>query len=79
MEETQLPQTACLGCGEKGHELIEGEILPRFMPGTPAKVFYCSECWSIVDNADEVTGAFGAGCCDVRRSTAPMGIPTSEN
>lgn len=78
MNEPQVPHAFCIGCGEHGRDLVEGEILPRFMPGDAVKVFYCAECWDIVDNADPVTGAFGAGCCDVRRSTAPMGIPTSE-
>jgi hypothetical protein len=73
VHEAQLPQVPCFGCGEKGHDLIEGEILPRFMPGTPATVYYCAGCWEIVDGADPVTGAYGAAACDVRRSTAPMG------
>ena len=69
----QLPQTKCMGCDQPGLELIEGEILPRFTPGVPAKAFFCVGCWEIVDGADPETGAFGAGCCDVRRSSAPMG------
>lgn len=63
---TQLPDTKCLGCDEVA-DLFEGQIVPRFMPGEIKTVYFCRECWDIVDNADPVTGAFGAACCDVKR------------
>lgn len=56
----------CEGC-EQTALLTAGQIVPRIKRGTIKSVEYCAECWDIVDNADPETGAFGAGCCDVKR------------
>lgn len=63
----------CDGCGEEFSVLIEGEVTSRFSADAPVeKVKFCRVCWEIVDHCDPVTGAYGAGCCEVKRASSDI-------